>query len=226
MSSSKNENHNNLTLMKSTLKSEIQNLITERDNVVKQNNKKFTLLKDFDNYIYNTILNSRNSFLDLFKNQEFDNNILLSLEDKVKNKISSRNDLIRDIMNEVKNLDGIINTIKEFRKIYIDEIKDVIKNNSEDKSIPDKEWNKLAVEIFKKTFEDVLKVRSKKDFDEINSSFKKRYRTPSPSKSPTKQSAKSPTKQSTKSPKKSPKKQSKKVKIDETKNTRFAIPPS
>ena len=121
-------------------------------------------------------------------------------------------------MNEVKNLDGIINTIKEFRKIYIDEIKDVIKNNSEDKSIPEKEWNKLAVEIFTKTFEDVLKVRSKKDFDEINSSFKKRYRTPSPSKSPTKQS--------TKSPKKSPKKQSKKVKIDETKNTRFAIPPS
>jgi len=218
MSSSKNESHNNLTLMKSTLKSEIQNLISERDNVVKQNNKKFTLLKEFDNYIYNTILNSRNSFLDLFKNQQFDNNILLSLEDKQKKKISSRNDLIRDIMNEVKNLDGIINTIKEFRKIYIDEIKDVIKNNSEDKSIPEKEWNKLAVEIFTKTFEDVLKVRSKKDFDEINSSFKKRYRTPSPSKSPTKQS--------TKSPKKSPKKQSKKVKIDETKNTRFAIPPS
>src|SRR6056300_1431977 len=102
MSSSKNENHNNLTLMKSTLKSEIQNLISERDNIVKQNNKKFTLLKEFDNYIYNTILNSRNSFLDLFKNQQFDNNILLSLEDKLKKKISSRNDLIRDIMNEVK----------------------------------------------------------------------------------------------------------------------------
>ena len=86
MSSSKNENHNNLTLMKSTLKSEIQNLISERDNIVKQNNKKFTLLKEFDNYIYNTILNSRNSFLDLFKNQQFDNNILLSLEDKLKKK--------------------------------------------------------------------------------------------------------------------------------------------
>ena len=201
--------NNNLTLAKATLRGELLHLFAERDRLVKQNNKTFTKLKEFDNFIYNTILTSRNTFLDLIKDQKFDKIQPISY-DKVEKSIDTRKIIIQDIKKEILELVNIIKTINEFKTNFIKEVKTLIQGHDKTKS--NEELNIAAQDEFDKTFKDIITPRTPKDLNKINETFKKRNPSRSPTKSPRSptKSPRSPTKSPTKKPSKS---QSKKVRF-------------
>jgi hypothetical protein len=212
----------NLTLMKSILKSELKKLFSDRDNINKHNNAKFTKLKEFDNSIYDTLLKSRNVLLDLTKNHRGyqDMNMLISLQKDIEKKTNTRNIIIRDIQNEMNYLNNIVKSIREFKKTFIDEIKTIIKENHNDGTITNENLDKLANDMFEDVVQDMFrKKQTSEELDKINSNFKKRYRS-SPSISPTKTS-KQRSKSPSISPSKLPKQSKKRVKIDESKNMQF-----
>lgn len=218
MSSVTNASANNLTLMKSVLKSELKKLFSDRDNIVKSNNAKFTKLKEFDNSIYNTLLKSRNGLLDLTKDHhqyQDSNNILNSMQNDLNKQMNTRNLIIRDIQTEINYLNNIVKSIQEFKKTFVQEILILMKAQYNDNSITNTQLDKMANNVFEDTFQSIFrKKKTDEDLNFINTSFKKRYRR-SPSKSPTQ----SPTKVS-----RTYSKTKKRVKIDESKNKQFTIP--
>ena len=210
----------NVTTMKSILRSELKNIFQERDKINKIIDSRLTKLNEFDKAIDNKIKQTKNIFLHSLTHYNHNNNsiknLLASFNSDIDKFTNVRNQIINDIRSDMNHLSNLLNSVEEFKQQSISDIHSIIVKNNFDSNIKDEQYQKMANDIFNEVIVDIFnrKKKTKEFLAELNTDYKKRYRTPSSS-PPSLRS--SPTKLSQHS-----KKKTKRVKVDESMNMKVS----